>query len=75
MIFPDERIAEVVSLGPIAASDLLKKARAGDLQALADWTVRSAYQKIVKAGEPPVSAILHLRTLLKNINLRPAMVP
>jgi hypothetical protein len=40
--YPDEKIAEVCSLGPVAAEELLGKAQSGDLIALTDWTMRAA---------------------------------
>lgn len=71
MIFPDERVFEVCRLGPIKASELLDKARAGDLQALADWSVRAVYGHFINLKSSPAEALHHTRVMIKNIVLTP----
>ncbi len=70
MTFPPERIAEVCALGPVKASELLDRGRAGDLQALADWSVRALYRKFIREGAAPVSAMKHTETALSNIDIK-----
>lgn len=70
MNFPEERVAEVCQLGPIKAAEVLDKALAGDPQALADFAVRSAYQKFLKMGASPAAALRHTRNLVSNIRLK-----
>lgn len=74
MRFPDERVAEVCQLGPVKASELLDKVKAGDLSALADWTVRAAYKKLIRGGASHAEALRHTRTLLSRVNLNPKLV-
>lgn len=69
MIFPDERVVEVARLGPIKASELLEKGRAGDLGALADWSVYSMFREFVRLGASPSAAIAHTRSFLREVNL------
>ena len=71
MIFPPERIAEVCALGPVKASELLDRGRAGDLQALADWTVRAVYLKFVRMGAVPAAALGHTRDILSEVAIVP----
>ena len=71
MVFPDERVAEVCRLGPLKAARLLEKARAGDLRALADFTVRAVYRKILLLGATPAQALVHTRTLIGRVELTP----
>lgn len=74
MVFPNERIAEVSQLGSVEAAALLDRARAGDLHALADFTVRAAYRQLVRYGLKPAEAQAKLRSLLPGIELRPKAV-
>lgn len=71
MIFPDERVLEVCRLGPVKASELLDKARAGDLQALADWAVYSVHKHFINLKASPAEARHHTRTMISNIILTP----
>ena len=71
MIFPDEKVVEVAKLGPLKAAELLNRGRAGDLEALADWTVYSAYRHVLRGGASPAEAIHHTRTLIAGIELTP----
>lgn len=71
MDFPDERVVEVSQLGPVKASETLEKARAGDLQALADWTVYSVYRRFIRLNASPAQALHHTRTLIGGITLTP----
>lgn len=75
MIYPAERIAAVIQLGPVKASELLERARAGDFDALADWTVRAAYRKMVNAGVHPLKAKNDTVEIMKVIDLKTIIVP
>ena len=75
MIYSPERVAEVCQLGPVKAAELLERARAGDLQALGDWTVRAAYTKLVRAGTLPLKARADMVEIMKVIDLKTIMVP
>lgn len=73
MEYPDEKVAEVCKLGPVAASDLLTRGRAGDLQALADWSVRAAYRKLLRHGLTPPDALRKTRDIMAGISLKVAI--
>jgi hypothetical protein len=68
--FPDERVAEVAKLGPVQASELLARGRAGDLQALADWTVYAVHRAVLKLGATPPQALYHTRVVIRRTDLR-----
>ncbi len=70
MIFPPERIAEVCALGPVKASELLDRGRAGDLQALADWSVRAMFKKFRAFGAARAEALHHTRVFLDQMDLK-----
>lgn len=74
MIFPPERIAEVCALGPVKAAELLDRGRAGDLQALGDWSVRALYRKFISIGASPVEARKHVQNVLGKTNLSAKVV-
>jgi len=71
MIYPQEKIEEIVKLGPVKASELLDRARAGDLEALADWSVYAIHSKLRRDGASPVEALHHTRVMMANVDLRP----
>lgn len=75
MIYPPERIAEVCQLGPVKASQLLERGRAGDFQAIADWTVRAAYTKMIRAGAAPAEALRDTREIMAVIDLKTVISP
>jgi hypothetical protein len=71
MRYPEARVAEVCQLGSIGALELLEKGRAGNVQALADWAVRSAYRKMIRGGASPDEAIGHMKNLVSVIDIKP----
>jgi len=71
--YPDEKVAATCRLGPVQAAALLERGRGGDLSALADWTVYAAYRAMIRRGATPAAALLHTRTLLKNVRLNPSV--
>lgn len=73
MTFPDERVAEVCQLGPIKAAELLERGRAGDLAALADWTVYSVCRKMIRSGTLPARAIHETREIMAAVDLKSAI--
>ena len=75
MIFPDEKIAEVCSFGPLKAAALLELARAGDPYALAAVVVRGTYKHLIKAGSAPAAALYHTRGFYANANLTMRVTP
>jgi len=75
MEYPPERIAEVCSLGPVKASALLERGRAGDFQAIADWTVRACYTKMIRAGVLPLKALADTREIMAVIDLKTVISP
>lgn len=72
MIYPDEKVAEVCQLGPVKAAELLDRARAGDLSALADWSVRAAYRQLLRYGLTAPAALVKTRSLFQGIELKPS---
>lgn len=75
MIYPPERVLEVCQLGPVKASELLERARAGDFEALADWTVRAVYTKMIRSGAVPAEALRDTREIMAVIDLKVALTP
>ena len=69
MNFPPEKLAEICALGPVKASEMLDRGRAGDLQALADWSVYALYRQFVRVGASPVEARKHTAVIMDRVNL------
>jgi hypothetical protein len=74
MLYPDEKVPKVCALGPIEGQKLLERARAGDLGALADWTVLAVYRKLQRLGATPAQALHHTRVLIGGVDLKPKVV-
>ena len=75
MVFPDARVAEVCRLGPVKAAEVLARGRAGDYQALCDWTVRAAFMSLVAKGVSRSAALRHVRNLLSGVKFKPKLTP
>ena len=56
MILAPERIAAACDLGPAEGAELLGRARAGDVEAMADWIVYAVMTKVRRSGSSPVKA-------------------
>lgn len=75
MIFPQERIAEVCRASPDETLALLGRARRGDAQALADFTVKAAYRSFRKTGFDIEVAVDATKRLFRRLNLTLRTVP
>lgn len=67
-VSPD-KIAEVCALGPVKASELLDRGRAGDQQALVDWSVYALYRQFRRIGADHEAALKHTSVILDRIDL------
>ena len=73
MVYPEDRVAGIVKLGPAEALVLSEAARGGDLMALADWTVRAVYRKLLASGLSPAAAIGGTKDLMRLVDLKPRL--
>ncbi len=73
MIVSDERAVEVAALTPSAALELLDKGRAGDAQALADWSIYAVFRALRASGASPGAALHHARIIADGLDIQVAM--
>ncbi len=73
MIFPQDRVEPVCALGPVQASDLLDKGRAGDVDSLAAWSVYAIHRRLLKLGASKFAALHHTKNLVDSVEIEVLM--
>jgi hypothetical protein len=76
MEYPRDRVALICGLSAFDAKELLAKARAGDAQALGDWTVWAVYSQLRNEVHlNHIRALNHTANMFSLVDLRPVIVP